>query len=96
MHFGIGDTTYEFDTTPQRAAFRTDLLTYLEVSRSVPYSHATPPKTTRVPAAGSGPTSTEQKRAIRDWARTNGFRVSDRGCIPGDIVEAFEAAHNSA
>jgi hypothetical protein len=32
-------------------------------------------------------------REIRDWARSNGHKVPDRGRIPGDVREAFEAAH---
>lgn len=37
--------------------------------------------------------SREQLAAIRKWARKNGFEVSDRGRIKGEILEAFEAAH---
>ena len=32
-------------------------------------------------------------REIRDWARSNGHKVPDRGRIPADVREAFEAAH---
>ncbi len=35
----------------------------------------------------------EQLGAIRDWAKANGHKVSDRGRIPGDIEAAFQAAH---
>ncbi|WP_458864192.1 Lsr2 family DNA-binding protein [Mycobacteroides abscessus] len=31
--------------------------------------------------------------AIRQWARKNGYEVSDRGRIKAEVVEAFEAAH---
>ena len=31
-------------------------------------------------------------REIRDWARSNGHSVPDRGRIPSDVREAFEAA----
>lgn len=31
----------------------------------------------------------EQNEAIRDWARRNGFKVSDRGRIAAPILEAF-------
>jgi hypothetical protein len=39
------------------------------------------------------PGRTEQTRAIREWARANGYQVSERGRIAGHIIEAFEAAH---
>jgi hypothetical protein len=38
-------------------------------------------------------TNRDQTAAIRDWAVQNGYEVSQRGRIPGKIIEAFEAAH---
>lgn len=35
----------------------------------------------------------EQLSAIREWARKNGYDISDRGRIKAEIIEAFEAAH---
>ena len=29
---------------------------------------------------------------IREWARANGYQVSDRGRVPGNVVEAYNAA----
>nr|WP_321572577.1 histone-like nucleoid-structuring protein Lsr2 [Parafrankia colletiae] len=49
-----------------------------------------------VPAEGGGPGSGPAGRdagRIRVWARRNGYDVGDRGRIPREIVEAFEAAH---
>lgn len=34
-----------------------------------------------------------QTKAIRDWAKSNGYDVSGRGRIRADIVEEYEAAH---
>ena len=34
----------------------------------------------------------EQSAAIREWARRAGHKVSTRGRIPADIIEAFHAA----
>jgi hypothetical protein len=34
-------------------------------------------------------TSAEEMRA---WARANGYNVNDRGSVPNEIREAFEAA----
>ncbi len=30
-------------------------------------------------------------REVRDWARSNGYQVPDRGRIPGDVQAAFDA-----
>jgi hypothetical protein len=52
-------------------------------------------------SVGSSATSTTQRRKeendkIRVWARAHGHTVSDRGRIHGDVVKAYEAAHNGA
>jgi nucleoid-associated protein Lsr2 len=35
----------------------------------------------------------EALKAIRDWAKTEGWAVSDRGRLPNNVVEAYDAAH---
>ncbi|OZC56284.1 Lsr2 family protein [Rhodococcus sp. RS1C4] len=34
-----------------------------------------------------------QTRAIRQWAADSGYEINDRGRIPAEIVEAYEAAN---
>ncbi|AHH95929.1 Lsr2 family protein [Kutzneria viridogrisea] len=36
-----------------------------------------------------------QNQAIREWARSQGETISDRGRIPADLVHRFEAAHGA-
>lgn len=47
--------------------------------------------------AGSSVNTTKrdpaQTRAIRQWAADQGYDISDRGRIPAEIVEAYDAAH---
>jgi hypothetical protein len=31
--------------------------------------------------------------SLREWARANGYEISDRGRIPTEIRDAYEAAH---
>ncbi|MEV6638082.1 Lsr2 family protein [Actinoplanes sp. NPDC051470] len=35
----------------------------------------------------------EQNQAIREWAKKEGHELSDRGRIPQEIVDKFNAAH---
>jgi hypothetical protein len=44
---------------------------------------------------GSSRTRRDQSRtqAIRKWAQSHGYDVSERGRVPAHIVEAYEAAH---
>ncbi len=41
----------------------------------------------------SGSGSSGDATAIREWARDNGFEVSERGRISAEIRAAYEAAH---
>jgi hypothetical protein len=56
-------------------------------------------RTGRTPRAASrgsrGPARAdrEQTQAIRDWARKNGYQVSDRGRVPATVLEAYNAAN---
>src|SRR5256885_1832827 len=36
--------------------------------------------------------SREQTKAIREWARQNGFELADRGRIPANVIQAYEEA----
>ena len=47
----------------------------------------------RQPARKPGPrSSARHTNAVREWARANGMKVSDRGRVPGNVVAAYEAA----
>lgn len=41
-------------------------------------------------AARSNP---ERSARIREWARQNGYEISDRGRIAASVVEAYDATH---
>ena len=41
----------------------------------------------------TGVVSKEHTQAIRHWARENGYQVSERGRVPSNVRDAFEAAH---
>ena len=39
----------------------------------------------------AGTSSRDENRAIRDWAKENGYPMSERGRIPAGVVEAYNA-----
>ncbi|MGI4895338.1 MAG: Lsr2 family DNA-binding protein, partial [Janthinobacterium lividum] len=45
-------------------------------------------KATPAPAATARDTG-----AVRTWARENGHKVSDRGRISAEVIQAFDDAH---
>jgi hypothetical protein len=53
---------------------------------------ATRGRTSRTAAAGTSPTRAdrEQNQAIREWAKSKGLEVSERGRIPANITEQYQ------
>ncbi len=39
---------------------------------------------------GGATADREQNKAIREWARKRGMKVSERGRIPADVLEAYQ------
>ena len=51
-------------------------------------------KVRRSPAAGRRTITDRQHSAsVREWAKGQGFKISDRGRIPENVEREFEAAH---
>ncbi|GAA1230598.1 histone-like nucleoid-structuring protein Lsr2 [Pseudonocardia alaniniphila] len=38
-------------------------------------------------------TDREQNQAIREWAQTQGMKISERGRIPSNVLEAYHQSH---
>jgi hypothetical protein len=85
VSFGLDGRSYEIDLNDKNAkALRDALARYVGAARRSGGSRATASK--RRTQVGTS------AREIRDWARSNGHKVPDRGRIPSDVREAFEAA----
>jgi Lsr2 len=86
VSFGLDGTTYEMDLNDKNAsALRDALAGFVGHARKV----GTTKRGRRTTTTQLGP-STKQ---MRDWARSNGYSVSDRGRVSAEIRQAFEAAH---
>ena len=84
--FGLDGTSYEIDLNDKNAsALRDALSNYIGHGRKVGASS----KRGRKAASYNAHTAKE----MRDWARSNGYKVTDRGRVASEIREAFEAAH---
>ena len=85
--FGLDGTSYEIDLNEKHAAkLRDALASYVGHARKVSGGR-------RTRATAKTATSGASAKEIRDWARSNGFKVSDRGRVPAEVREAFDAAH---
>ncbi len=90
LTFGLDGTSYEIDLNDEHASdLREALAPYLGHARKVSSGRKRSTSSRSTAAA----TPTHSAREIRDWARSNGYDVPDRGRIPGDVKDAFDAAH---
>ena len=88
VSFSLDGVSYEIDLSSKNAAsFRDSLAQYVGTAR-------------RAGGRGSGRTSGRRRAAgdnrtaqIREWARTSGHKVNERGRIPATIIEAYDKAH---
>lgn len=89
VHFSLGGTAYEIDLKAEHAEeLRAALAPYIKAGRRAGTSGAARSGSTRKRSARNPETA-----AIREWAAANGYKVSDRGRVPADILEAYRAAN---
>ena len=92
VSFAYRGTSYEIDLgTKNQAAMDKALAKFIAVARKRSGTVALSPRGRgRAGSRVKGPT---ELSAIRAWAQENGFEVSDRGRIPGEVQAAYDAAH---
>ena len=88
VRFGLDGTEYEIDLNAEHAtALRNALAAYVRAARRVGGSARKPVRSgRRRPTDGLNPTE------VREWAKTQGIDVKDRGRVPSDLVVKFKAA----
>ena len=86
--FGLDGTTYEIDLTTANAEKLRDALGgYIGHARKVSAGRRGSGR--RTSSAGSS----NNTRAVREWAKSQGMDVSERGRISADVQQAYDAAH---
>ena len=93
VEFGIDGSTYEIDVCEQHAGeLRDRLAAYVGVARRAGGRSA---------SAGSSRAGRRRRRSsgsgeaarIREWARSQGLAVPERGRIPAELAEQYARAH---
>ena len=84
IKFSLDGTSYEIDLGKKNAdAMRADVKRYVDAAR-------------KVGRGSNGARSTAARKdtaAIREWAKSNGHNISERGRIPSAVIDAYEAAN---
>ena|SRR6266446_6582083 len=88
VRFGLEGAAYEIDLNAEHAkALRNALAAYVSAARRVGGSARKPARSGRRGSAdGLNPTE------VREWAKTQGIDVKDRGRVPTDLVVKFKEA----
>ncbi|MBS1906990.1 MAG: Lsr2 family protein [Actinobacteria bacterium] len=90
IHFSLDGSAYEIDLTGAHAAeLRAALAPYVSAARRTQRAGGGG----RPVAAGKRPNRNPETSSIRSWAGENGYKLSERGRIPADVIEAYRAAH---
>ena len=84
--FGLDGTTYEIDLNDANAAaLRETLSGYVGHARKVTGG--------RRGRKSAGSASSSNTKDVREWAKSQGMDVSERGRISADVQQAYDAAH---
>lgn len=90
VSFGLDGASYEIDLNEKNAAKLREVLSgYVGHARKVGAAKGRRGRRTSSAAANDG----HSAREIRDWARSNGMKVPDRGRVSAKVRQAFDAAH---
>lgn len=92
--FAWDGTAYEIDlSTKNRTKFSNQMQQWIAKARRVSgrtASSGTPAK--KAPGSTASGYNSEQLAAVREWAGRNGYTVSPKGRVPGEVLHAFEQA----
>lgn len=87
--FGLDGTQYEIDLSAKNAKqLRESLSRYVDVARKDKSPRATGRSAGRKVAQG-GPNTSD----VREWAKLQGYEVSERGRVSKDLIVKFQEAH---
>lgn len=84
--FGLDGSSYEIDLNDANAAALREAL-----SGYVGHARKNSGGSRRRKSAGSS--SSSNTKDVREWAKSQGMEVSERGRISADVQQAYDAAH---
>jgi len=86
ISFALDGQPYEIDLSADNAArLRESLSEFVASARKAGVASRAPRRSSGRRANGTSD--------VRAWARENGFTISERGRIPSNVIEAYQAAH---
>ncbi len=94
VSFALDGNSYEIDLSESNAAkLRDSMAEYVAHARRGGGRGTRGPSTGAPRRGRAARADREQTSAIREWARTNGHKIGEKGRIPAHIVEAYHQAN---
>lgn len=91
VEFSLDGVAYTIDVSDENAGvLRKALDPYITAGRRIGRGGVDLSRTPRRGAGSGAGMDREQNRAIREWAVKNGYKISERGRIPVEVVEAYK------
>jgi hypothetical protein len=91
VSFSLDGVSYEIDLTSDNASrLRDDLAVWIGHAERTGGRRST----SRAGGKSTGSARKADLGAVREWARGNGYQVSDRGRISAEVQEAYDRAHS--
>lgn len=96
VSFSLDGVAYEIDLNDTNAGrLRDALAPFVASARRISGRAGAPSGGRGRPRGAARPARSGNTAEIREWAKENGHKVSDRGRIPAPVMEAYEQAHAS-
>jgi nucleoid-associated protein Lsr2 len=93
VRIALDKIDYEIDlSAANEARLRDKLARFVDAATELKTKPTTSRRGPKSAAVSTTRPDKEQTQAIREWAKANGYQVSDRGRISAAIQEAFAAA----
>ncbi|MHA6625601.1 histone-like nucleoid-structuring protein Lsr2 [Pseudonocardia sichuanensis] len=90
VEFAMDGKSYEIDLSAANSAkLREALAPFVSAARRTGGRR----RSTASTAAARPSTDREQNQAIREWAQQQGMKISERGRIPSNVLEAYHKSH---
>ena len=89
VEFGVDGRSYEIDLSAANSAkLREALAPFISAARRAGGRRSAAP-----PAPSRPASDRVQNQAIREWAVAQGMKISERGRIPSNVLEAYRTSH---
>jgi hypothetical protein len=92
VQFAVDGKSYEIDLSSKNAEkLREGLAPYVSAARRAGGRSAAPSSSGS--SNSSSASDRAMNRAVREWAVAQGMKISERGRIPSNVLEAYRNAH---